>query len=122
METFFKNKLKWIQEICFKMNPLSSELPFHAHNWLIISLKDFCILIRKWPTFWPSNIHVFILLNKDKSNQIDMNILNLIFLCLISFSTKMIHSFLKKIASTLQFHDNVMTVDWTTGDLPVDWT
>ena len=36
------------------MNPLSSELPFHAHNWLIISLKDFCIVIRKWPTFWPS--------------------------------------------------------------------
>ena len=55
IETFFKNKLKWIQEICFKMNPLSSELPFHAHNWLKISLKDFCIVIRKWPTFWPSN-------------------------------------------------------------------
>ena len=54
IETFFKNKLKWIQEICFKMNPLLSELPFHAHNWLIISLKDFCIVIRKWPTFWPS--------------------------------------------------------------------
>ena len=54
METFFKNKLKWIQEICFKMNPLSSELPFYVHNWLIISLKDFCVVIRKWPTFWPS--------------------------------------------------------------------
>ena len=36
------------------MNPLSSELPFHVHNWLIISLKNFCIVIRKWPTFWPS--------------------------------------------------------------------
>ena len=36
------------------MNPLSSELPFHVHNWLIISLKDFCVVIRKWPTFWPS--------------------------------------------------------------------
>ena len=36
------------------MNPLSSELPFHVHNWLIISLKDFCFVIRKWPTFWPS--------------------------------------------------------------------
>ena len=55
IETFFKNKLKWIQEICFKMNPLSSELPFHVHNWLIISLKDLCIVIRKWPTFLPSN-------------------------------------------------------------------
>ena len=33
------------------MNPLSSELPFHVHNWLIIGLKDFCIVIRKWPTF-----------------------------------------------------------------------
>ena len=54
IETFFKNELKWIQEKCFKMNPLSSELPFHVHNWLIISLKDFCIVIRKWPTFWPS--------------------------------------------------------------------
>ena len=40
--------------MCFKMNPLSSELPFHVHNWLIISLEDFCIVIRKWPTFWPS--------------------------------------------------------------------
>ena len=38
------------------MNPLLSELPFHAHNWLIISLKDFCIVIRKWPTFWPSRM------------------------------------------------------------------
>ena len=37
------------------MNPLSSELSFHVHNWLIINLKDFCIVIRKWPTFWPSN-------------------------------------------------------------------
>ena len=36
------------------MNLLSSELPFHVHNWLIISLNDFCIVIRKWPTFWPS--------------------------------------------------------------------
>ena len=32
------------------MNPLSSELPFHVHNWLISSLKDFSIVIRKWPT------------------------------------------------------------------------
>ena len=55
IETFFKNKLKWIQEICFKINPPSSELQYHVHNWLIISLKDFCIVIRKWPTFWPSN-------------------------------------------------------------------
>ena len=55
METFFKNKLKWIQEICFKMNPLSSELTFYVHNWLIIRLKDFCVVIRKWPTFWPSS-------------------------------------------------------------------
>ena len=27
-----------------------------ACNWLIISLKDFCIVIRKWPNFWPSKI------------------------------------------------------------------
>ena len=48
IEFFFsKNKLKWIQEICFKMNPLSSELPVHIHNWLIICLKDFRIVIRK---------------------------------------------------------------------------
>ena len=40
------------------MNPLSSELPFHVHNWLIISLKDFCIVIviEKWPTFWPPSL------------------------------------------------------------------
>ena len=56
IKTFFKNKLKWIQEICFKVNPLSSELPFHVLNWLIIKLKQFCIVIRKWPTFWPSII------------------------------------------------------------------
>ena len=59
IETFFKNKLKWIQEICFKMNPLSSELPFHIHNWLIISFKNFCIVIRKWPSskslMWSKN-------------------------------------------------------------------
>ena len=36
------------------MNRISSELPFHVHNCLIISLKDFCIVIRKWLTFWPS--------------------------------------------------------------------
>ena len=40
------------------MNPLSSDLPFHVHNWLIISLKDFCNVIRKWPTFWPSSNNV----------------------------------------------------------------
>ena len=40
------------------MNPLLSELPFHVHNWLIIGLKDFCIVIRKWPTFWPSRFSV----------------------------------------------------------------
>ena len=34
------------------MNPLSSELPFHIHNWLIISLKDLCFVIRKWLTFF----------------------------------------------------------------------
>ena len=44
------------------MNPLSSELPFHVHNWLIISLKDFCIVIRKWPTFWPSRSHEYSML------------------------------------------------------------
>ena len=40
------------------MNPLSSELPFCVHNWLIISLKNFCIVIRKWPTFLPSKRNV----------------------------------------------------------------
>ena len=42
-------------DICFKMNARSSELPFHVHNWLIITLKDFCFVIKKWSTFWPSN-------------------------------------------------------------------
>ena len=37
-----------------QVNPLSSELPFHVHNWLIISLKDYCIVIRKWLTSWLS--------------------------------------------------------------------
>ena len=71
IETFFKNKLKWIQETCFKMNPLSSELPFHVqdHNWLIIGLKDICIVIRKWLTFWPSTLHRTFL-NKEKKSEI----------------------------------------------------
>ena len=47
------------------MNPLSSELPFHVHNWLIISLKGFCIVIRNWPTFWPSSIQI--------DNKLDWN-------------------------------------------------
>ena len=54
IETFFKNKLKWIKEKSLKMHPFSSELSFHIHNWLIINLKDFCIVIRKWPSFLPS--------------------------------------------------------------------
>ena len=37
------------------MEPFSSELPYHIHDWLIISLKDVGIVIRKWPTFLPSN-------------------------------------------------------------------
>ena len=40
------------------MHPFSSELPFHICDWLIISLKDFCIVIRKWPTFLPSTSRV----------------------------------------------------------------
>ena len=36
------------------MRLFSSELSFHIHNWLIINLKDFCIVIRKWPTFLPA--------------------------------------------------------------------
>ena len=34
------------------MHQFSSELPFHMHDWLIISLKDFCFVIRKWLTFF----------------------------------------------------------------------
>ena len=52
--------LKNLYHCYFKMNPLSSELPFHVRNWLIISLKDFCIVIRKWPTFLPSSCNTFI--------------------------------------------------------------
>ena len=43
------------QAISLKMPPFSSELPFHIHDWLIISLKDCCIVIRKWQTFLPSS-------------------------------------------------------------------
>ena len=38
------------------MEPFLSELPYHIYDWLIISLKDFCIVIRKWPTFLPSRM------------------------------------------------------------------
>ena len=48
------------------MNPLLSELPFHVHNWLIISLKDVCIVIRKWPTCWPSKLNL-IFDNEDRT-------------------------------------------------------
>ena len=33
------------------MNPLSSELPFHAYNWLLISLKDFLYCDQKLANF-----------------------------------------------------------------------
>ena len=52
IETFFKNKLKYFKEKSLKMHPFSSELLFHIHDWLIISLKDFCIVVRKWPNFF----------------------------------------------------------------------
>ena len=61
------------------MNPLSSELPFHVHNWLIISLKDFCIVIRKWPTYWPST-DCHCLHNSDKSQALSLNACNTTFL------------------------------------------
>ena len=53
-ETFSKKKLKRFKEKSLKMEPFLSELPYHIYDWLIISLKDFCIVIRKWPTFLPS--------------------------------------------------------------------
>ena len=52
------------------MNPLSSELPFHVHKWLIISLQDFCIVIRKWPTFWPSILTRAVTINRFESIQV----------------------------------------------------
>ena len=53
-ETFSRKKLKRFKEKSLKMEPFLSELPYHIYEWLIISLKDFCIVIRKWPTFLPS--------------------------------------------------------------------
>ena len=46
-ETFFKIKIKRFKEKRLKMEPFSSKLRYHIHDWLIISLKDFCIVIRK---------------------------------------------------------------------------
>ena len=43
----FLKKLKSIREKNLRIHPFSSELAFHSHNWLIISFKDFCIVIRK---------------------------------------------------------------------------
>ena len=46
-----------IHSVNFKHNfpketdPLSSELPYHIYDWLIISLNEFCIVIRKWQIF-----------------------------------------------------------------------
>ena len=45
---------KTVQRERLKMEPFSSELPYRIHDWLIISLKDICIVIRKSPTFLPS--------------------------------------------------------------------
>ena len=42
-----KKKIKLVKVKSLKMQPFSSELPFHIHDWLIISLKDFCFVIRK---------------------------------------------------------------------------
>ena len=53
-KTFSQKKLKRFKEKSLKMEPFLSELPYHIYDWLIINLKDFCIVIRKWPTFLPS--------------------------------------------------------------------
>ena len=38
IETFFKNKLIRFKEKRLKRHPFLSELPFHIHDWLIISI------------------------------------------------------------------------------------
>ena len=53
-ETFFTQKIKRFKEKSLKMEQFSSELSDYIHDWLIISLKDFYIVFRKWPTFLPS--------------------------------------------------------------------
>ena len=45
-ETFSPKKLKRFKEKSLKMEPFLSELPYHIYDWLIISLNDFCIVIR----------------------------------------------------------------------------
>ena len=61
-ETFSPKKLKRFKEKSLKMEPFLSELPYHIYDWLIISLKDFCIVIRKWPTFLPSTVSLLFLI------------------------------------------------------------
>ena len=48
------------------MQLFASELPFHIHGWLIISLKDVCTVIRKCPTFFA--VYLTTSLSKMKFN------------------------------------------------------
>ena len=51
------------------------KITISCHNWVIISLKDFCIVIRTWPTFWPSmeklNICYIIILSAQEKGSKD---------------------------------------------------
>ena len=48
---FSKKKLKRFKKKSLKMQPFLSELPFHIHDWLIITFKDFVL--------WSENDQLF---------------------------------------------------------------
>ena len=85
-KTFSPKKLKRFKEKSLKMEPFLSELPYHIYDWLIISLKDFCIVIRKWPTFLPSICAPEICIVEIKNGKYDNEMCEL--LCTVIITVK----------------------------------
>ena len=125
-ETFSPKKLKRFKEKSLKMEPFLSELPYHIYDWLIISLKDFCIVIRKWPTFLPSKKILFIF-SFTKYNHtrklVDTNFRGVIDVSKASgpdcIPGRILQNLARELAPVLHF---IFEQSLNTGDLPAEWT
>ena len=52
IETFFKNKLKWIQEKCFKMNPLRQNYHFGGYMPARTLACSLCVVSRHYKLWY----------------------------------------------------------------------
>ena len=52
IETLSKNKIKWIKEKSLEKHPFLSELPFHIHDWLTISIAYFLYCDQNMANFF----------------------------------------------------------------------